>query len=470
MLHWLADFIRHLIHPRPRMDEQHTARATLVSTLATIAQQKTRQEELWLERELAQEEHQKQQQAAQVIEQGTGVQTLPVELPEDETALALPDTLRLEVNRLNFPIFALDDKDVRNRDSIKYTAVLQSDGEKLEINWTVAAPREYGFPAQFEKKVDLAIQEIVNGCELPITNPISFTTYHLLKRMGYKHRSKRAYDKVNQALLRILSTSITSQAAFYSKAKRERITDSFHIYERVVLRDKTLPDGRIADKNYVWLSHYFLDSINHGYTKPLSLPFYKKLRSPIAQRLYELLGVKFYGVLNSGGSYYNIAYRDLCQLLPLAPQREHKYAHRQLKQAHAELIEYGYLERVEWDGWTVRYYAGQKARTEHKQSKGAQSPFRLNKPRDEEHEARIAALVATLQEQLGTRDTRFYHYIARRVPEHIISACLKDVDLEWRAGRVKTSRGQLFTHYLKESCQRFNIPLDLKRPQGEASP
>jgi len=448
------------------MDEKQATLQQLVSTLQQIAHLKTREEELWLEREIAREEQKKKGTITpQQTEQVRKEQEREV-LTEEKTALALPETLRLEVNRLNFPIFALDDKDVKHRDSIKYVAVVERNGQKAEVSWVVAAPREFGFPGPFEKRVDVAIHELLNELKPPIENPITFTTYQLLRKMDYRTIGRTDYARVEHAFQRLMGTTIVSQFTFYSKAKREYLKDSFHLYDRIVVRGKSLPDGRVAEKNYIWLSQKYLDNINHGYTKPLSLPLYKKLHSLIAQRLYEFLGVKFYGVLNSAGTFYNIGYHDLCQLLPLTPQRERKYAKRQLKRAHTELIEQGYLERVEWDSWVLRYFPGPKAKREHEQSKMAQSSFRLNQPKDEEQEFKIKLLVQELRQRLKL-DTHYAYYISRRVPHDIIRMAMSDAEAAYREGNITESVRQAFTHYLKDSCQREGIQLNFKSPDTE---
>lgn len=428
----------------------------LIVLLHQIAQIKERQEELWLEQEIAKE------QARAGESPAPGHETLPAEFPEDETALALPETLRLEVNRLNFPIFVLDDKDVKRRKAIEYRAVIERNGQKLEVGWQVRGDTVFGLSGPFEKKLDLAIQQHINEMTPPIQNPIALSTFALCKRMG-ERPGGYVYTRIHQSLQRLVGTTITSEGIFYSKGRKEWVSDTFHIYDRVVLRGKTLPDGRIADKNYIWLSGFFLDNINHGYTKPLSLPLYKKLHSPIAQRLYEFLGVKFYGVLNRNGRTFNINYQELCKLLPLKPQKLLRKAKYQLKKAHEELISQGYLEKVEWDNWVIHYYPGPKAKQEHEESQKAQSPFRLNLPQDDEQEFKIKLLVQELQEKLRL-DTAYAYHISRRVPHDIIRGCMTDAWLDWRAGKVKNPAAY-FTTLLKESCEQRGIQLDLKSSQ-----
>jgi len=95
----------------------------------------------------------------------------------------------------------------------------------------------------------------------------------------------------------------------------------------------------------------------------------KSLRSDIASRLYELLGLKFYGVLQHRRRYWRIQYQELCDLLPITIQRYYSDAQRYLAPTHDELRETSFLEKVEWekeskDTWRIKYYPGKRAKEE----------------------------------------------------------------------------------------------------------
>ena len=129
------------------------------------------------------------------------------------------------------------------------------------------------------------------------------------------------YNKMKEAFERITTASIKSEGAFYNKDKEEWIEDVFHIYDRVVLKGKKLENGEIADTNYLYLNSWYLDNINANYVKPLDWNYYTSLKTPLAQRLYELLSVKFYGVIKRGGRKLSYRYSTLCDLLPATRQK-----------------------------------------------------------------------------------------------------------------------------------------------------
>ena len=84
--------------------------------------------------------------------------------------------------------------------------------------------------------------------------------------------------------------------------------------------------------------------------------------TPLAQRLYEVTGIKFYGLQDC--EYVAFDYLELCQILPLKPQKYLSKAKTVLEPAHRLLKETGWLARVDWQvrgkrseprGWRLRY-------------------------------------------------------------------------------------------------------------------
>ena len=171
----------------------------------------------------------------------------------------------------------------------------------------------------FDREVHKAIEHMVSEMRPPLENPIRLgSLYNIAKLMGVKF-SGRASQDIKKAIQRIIMTGIESKGTFYQKGQAKWATDIFHLYERVVFLGETLPDGATADTNHLFFSSWYLDNINARYVKPLDYAFFRSLHGHVASRLYELLGLKFYGM----GSHPFIRYRysTLCQLLPVTRHR-----------------------------------------------------------------------------------------------------------------------------------------------------
>jgi hypothetical protein len=116
--------------------------------------------------------------------------------------------------------------------------------------------------------------------------------------MGITTSGGKNYREVKRALERIKVTAIKSEKAFYLKDKKEWTSSIFSLYDGVIFRGEQLEDGSLAEINLLFLSDLYLGSLNSRYTKPIDYTYWKSLKSKIASRLYEILGVMFYGIQN----------------------------------------------------------------------------------------------------------------------------------------------------------------------------
>ena len=288
---------------------------------------------------------------------------------ESEEGAPLSEELiiKTETNLAALPFFALSRQDMAKRTTLEYYANFAG-GEAL---WQVTANAKYGFPGPFDRKVFKAVEYLISQQGLPIQNPVRFSIYQIAKILGGEV-SGRLYTKIKQALERIVLTGVKSEGIFYSKRDKCYISDTFHIYERVILKNQLRPDGKIAETNYLFLGNWYLTSLNAFYIRPLDFHFYRSLKSDIAGKLYELAGLKFYGVLRNQGEYWRPSYLELCALLPITPQRHFSYAKKQLKAVHDELIASNFIAKVKWEkeaAWYIRYYPGSRALKEFEHSR-----------------------------------------------------------------------------------------------------
>jgi replication initiator protein A/DnaA-like protein len=307
-----------------------------------------------------------------------------LEANEESTDLLPQGIIRSEVNFLSFPFFALSRKDAQKRTKAEYSATIKRGDETLDVYWKVSANPEYGYPGVFDSRVHKAIESIISQMKPPLQNPVPIgSLYQIAKLLGLSWGGKTCKE-IQDSLTRIVTTSVESKETFYDKKKERWIKDVFHLYDEVVFIGETLPNGEIADTNYLILSRPYLASINARYVKPLDYTYYRSLKSPISTRLYELLGVKFKGSL-----FINYKYSNLCQVLPVTPYQYPAQAKRQLEQAHQELIRTGFFENVEWvkvkndpHDWLVCYWAGERAKKEIEEGKRGNSHEALPPPYD----------------------------------------------------------------------------------------
>jgi hypothetical protein len=286
-----------------------------------------------------------------------------------QTDLLPQEIIRSEVNFLNYPFFALSRTDAQKRMKIEYHTTVKREDKRLDVYWKVSANPEYGYPRPFDRQVHKAIEYIISNLPRPIHNPVPIGSLYRISQLLGLRDSGQVYRDIKTALQRIVATTIESKGTFSDKGRKRWREATFHLYDKVVFTGEDLPDGEVADTNYLFVDSWYLDNINARYVRPLDYTYYRSLHSPIASRLYELLGVKFYGMGNLPSIRYR--YSTLCQLLPVKQQRYASDAKRNLHTAHQELINTGFLNNVEWDGidaekhdWYVSYYPGTRAKEE----------------------------------------------------------------------------------------------------------
>ncbi|GAJ03792.1 unnamed protein product, partial [marine sediment metagenome] len=165
-----------------------------------------------------------------------------------------------------------------------------------------------------------------------------------------------------------------SVGTFYSKEGKRWVDDNFSLYDRIVFKGKELTNSEIADSNYLFLGSWYLQNLNSFYVKPIDYNYFKSLKNKIASRLYEILGVKFYGVRNKKQDFICYKYSTLCQLLPITRKKYISMAKQQLNPSNNELKDTGFISKYDWGEnsrkeWLIYYWPGERAKEEMKRAK-----------------------------------------------------------------------------------------------------
>jgi len=231
----------------------------------------------------------------------------------------------------------------KNQKVISYARELPG-GIKTEAKATIMATSR-GLPNTADLDKYLAFQLIVSEIRKSqdvLKNPIGFTTYQLLRLLGLQPTGKR-YAEVDQWLDRMAGTLIKSEGAVYFAKTKRYMKDRFHVFEKVYTVGEQLPDGRKAEQNYVFLSDWQLENLNHGYVLPIALEHYQKLRTDIAKNLVPMFYIWFFASKRP----FQKRYKDLCQHLNIKVWSQFSRAKEQFSPALTELLDIGYLS--EWD-------------------------------------------------------------------------------------------------------------------------
>ena len=199
--------------------------------------------------------------------------------------------------------------------------------------------------------------------------------------MGINQTAGKNCRMIKKALEKIRATTIKSAGTFFSKEGNQWVDDNFSLYERVVFKGNKLVNNETADDNYLYLGSWYLQSLNSFYVKPIDYDYFRSLESKIASRLYEILGVKFYGLRNKRGAFICYRYSKLCKLLPIKAHKYLSLAKQQLDPGNEELKNTGFISRFEWSekgkkDWLIYYWPGERAKKEMKNGQVNQLNFK----------------------------------------------------------------------------------------------
>jgi Replication initiator protein A len=360
--------------------------------------------------------------------------------------------VRAEVNFLRYPFFALTTRDLQKVEKIEYTEERSENGEKQRVFWRVSKNVVHGFPGPFDKRVRRAVEEILDNHPRPIPQLVRVgSTYHLCQLIGFAPSGK-IKRMVKHALQRIAATTIDQDNAFYDKARRiwlPKAEGTFHLFD-AFFKDQILPNGESADAIYLLLSPLYVRSLNAFYVKPLDYAYLRLLRTPLTQRLYEVYGLRFRGLRDS--PYVRYDYEELCQTLPITPQKRFDNAKKILEPHHRKLKATGFLAKYEWRGrqsqypWEILCWPGPKAKEEMKRAREVLQPQLFQNQLTDPQQR----LLDWILEVCGDRENEpAYRKIIQEYPEGVIETAIGETKQAKAERRIRRQPGAYFTDTLK---------------------
>jgi hypothetical protein len=277
--------------------------------------------------------------------------------------------VKVEKNLASFGFFTPSNKKIRRtrRKTVVFSRNL--DGKRIEVRAVILPSAAYGLPITSDQDKYFALQQIITEHSRrfgEIKNPVGFTSAELLRILGLKLNAGKNYDDIVEWARRMTLTGICSEGVVYFAGRKMWVSDTFHVFERFVSVGNQMPDGNLADQNYLWLSDWQLENINNNHLFPLDLETYKQLKNHIAKALVPLLQIWLYAT-REGGSFEK-RYEDLCQLLKIRQYRHLSKIKEKLGPSLEELKKHQYLagwfikETLQQDGFKVIFYHGEKFR------------------------------------------------------------------------------------------------------------
>lgn len=262
---------------------------------------------------------------------------------------ALRVIVQAETNLLRFPFFALHTKGLRDVDYKEVRGTRVENGKTHEFVFRVSRNTDHFYPGPLSRKVHFALLSLLRKQGFPFRNSISFTWRHILREMQVTYGGSTSIQRLKDALLSTLGAMIKSSYALKCGESRETLPSrerGYALYTECSFTNDILPDGTVADRNYVTLADWYLANLNSLYAAPIDYPLWNRLndRSPLASRLYEFLLFNF----STGIDTFTINYAKLCQFLPAKVEQYASLAKKQLNPAFGLLADVEIIGGMEW--------------------------------------------------------------------------------------------------------------------------
>lgn len=258
--------------------------------------------------------------------------------------------VQTEININRYPLWSMQsDKDGELEPRTYSKTYVDSEEGTFHREWTVIPSLELGDLGPIDQDVFTAVEELVGRRGgMPEDGVLEFSFAELRKILGWT-KSGRSNQLLRESLERIAFTSIRSKNAFYSKDMNSHLTDSFALWS-VRFSDTSGTRGKVS-RHSLTFHQLFVNNWLSQYLKGLDTKLYWSLSGAIAKRLYRLIDQR--------RGQERVWSEDILELGELIPIRGSKHKSRvmdRLKPAHKELVQVGFLERVDREGDLVRYF------------------------------------------------------------------------------------------------------------------
>lgn len=272
-----------------------------------------------------------------------------------------PRLSKPEMHLLLKPFFVLDRQGDRFK-PIEYIYSAMQNGKAVTRRWWVEPHSQYGLPGSFDRDVTLVVYEIVNenyfakNLPVPPLMPIG-SLRDFSAKMGITVTGPNL-SAIKESLKRLKNTLVDSEETFFDNKKKGYVSVSFRLLAGVGFIGESDGNGGRNEENFVIFDQVILSNLNSGYVSVIDIESIQKLKTNIAKQLYTHLAYRFYCESRDGDDCWPVDYDWLAVHLGIKVWTELRRAKAQLKDAHEELKDFGYISDYRWDGWRIIYRPG----------------------------------------------------------------------------------------------------------------
>ena len=362
---------------------------------------------------------------------------------------------RDELNLAEFPIASLSSRPNKNLKTLHFEDRIwdKSRGVRTTRRMTISASDKYGLPTALDDEVILGLIQLSREDGFQ-SRRVFFSRYRLIRLLGWRNEGK-SYTRLETSLKRWIGVAFYYENAWWDKTKQSWVDESFHILERLSMYDRRRRSQRVADSEpalsvFCWNEVVFR-SFRSGYLKQIDMELFRRLKSPIAKRLYRLLDKRFYHKARWEFDLREFA----CEHVGLSRNYDAGGLKRKLRPAIAELESVGYLKRADPKG---RFQRVGRGRWQVSFVKGT-TPGRLSTPREAPDDVKARLLDHGVN--LVTAE--------RLVADHSTDEIQKQIEvIDWLLGHGNRQAPRNPAGYLVQSIRDdYDIPKGFPEASGQ---
>ncbi len=262
-----------------------------------------------------------------------------------------PQIVRAETNFLRFPLFALGTKNLKRIDFREYQGarhIKTKSGEKQKVAFTYRVSRntDQQYPGPLARKIHFALLAMMQRQSHPFQNPVKFKWRELAREMGISFSGSKV-QRMKDAIKSIHGVLILSEHALIDGESRNAVRRErgLHLYSQYIFQSEFLPNGEIADRNYVYFADWYLNNLNAFYSVRLDYELWQRLeqQSRSASRLLEFVTFLF-----GSQNIRQIGYRKLVRCLPVEEYKRASHAVKQFDVPLKLLTKEGIFSSFAW--------------------------------------------------------------------------------------------------------------------------
>src|SRR5262249_36694519 len=152
----------------------------------------------------------------------------------------------------------------------------------------------FGFPTAQDDEVLVGLIQLARRLGFA-TRELYFSRYQLIEELGWDHSGK-SYQRIDLAINRLCGVSYHWQNSWWDKEAQSWVDENFGILDNSQMYDREKQFAKAGKSGQLplplsmvlWNDRLF-KSFQSGYLKDLDMDLFRRLRSPVAKRLYRFL-------------------------------------------------------------------------------------------------------------------------------------------------------------------------------------